>query len=318
MEYMIAAFNFAHHISNTMHRRHFLKTTPALLGMAWEIRHLPAGRKKPLLSFSTLGCPQWSFEKIVQCAADNGYQGIEIRGIQDQLDLPKCPEFSTPERIAATRRLVEDRQLRIVNLGASAQMHHADTAKRKTQLDEARRFIDLAEQLKCPFIRVFPDDLPADQEENATLDLIIKGLAELGDHAKGSGVKVLLESHGKVVRSDLLLRIMEGAAHRQVGLVWDVYNMWSVTKESPESAYKALKKYIDHVHIKDAILADGKSRYVLPGKGEVPIKDAVKTLSKGGYKGFYSFEWEKRWHPEIEEPELALPHYPKEMLTYFK
>ena len=107
---MIAAFNFAHHINNTMHRRHFLKTTPALLGMAWEIRHFPAGRKKPLLSFSTLGCPQWSFEKIVQCAADNGYQGIEIRGIQDQLDLPKCPEFSTPERIAATRRLALDLQ----------------------------------------------------------------------------------------------------------------------------------------------------------------------------------------------------------------
>ena len=110
----------------------------------------------------------------------------------------------------------------------------------------------LAAQLNCPFIRVFPDDLPADQEENATIDLIIKGLVVLGDHAKGSGVKVLLESHGKVVRSDLLLRIMEGAGHRQVGLVWDVYNMWSVTKESSESAYKALKKYIDHVHIKDA------------------------------------------------------------------
>ena len=300
-----------------MHRRHFLKITPVLLGMALQDIPFQFRKRKPLLSFSTLGCPQWSFEKIVQCAVDNGYQGIEIRGLQGQLDLPKCPEFSTPERIAVTRRAVEAHQLRIVDLGASAQMHHADSAKRKTHLDEAKRFIDLAGQLHCPYIRVFPDDLPKDQEENATIDLIIDGLVELGNYAQGSGVSVLLESHGKVVRSDLLLRIMEGAGHPQVGLVWDVFNMWSVTKEPPKKVHKTLKKYIRHTHIKDATFADGKTRYVLLGQGEAPIKEAVKALAKGGYKGYYSFEWEKMWHPEIEEPEVALPHYPKEILSYF-
>lgn len=301
-----------------MHRRHFLKTTPVLLGMTLGGMRFHTGKKKPLLSFSTLGCPQWSFAKIVQCAVENGYQGIEIRGLQGQLDLPKCPEFSTPEHIAATRRMVEERGLRIVNLGASAQMHHADSAKRKTHLDEAKRFIDLAAQLDCPYIRVFPDDLPADRDEDATIDLIIAGLTELGDYAEGSGVKVLLESHGKVVRSDLLLRIMKGAGHRQVGLVWDVFNMWSVTKEPPGKVYKTLRKYVAHVHLKDAIFADDKSRYVLLGQGEVPVKEAVKALWKGGYKGYYSFEWEKMWHPEIEEPEVAVPHYPKEVIRYFE
>ena len=28
-------------------------------------------------------------------------------------------------------------------------------------------------------------------------------------------------------------------------------------------------------------------------------------IKKGGYKGYDSFEWEKLWHPGIEEPELA-------------
>jgi len=27
------------------------------------------------------------------------------------------------------------------------------------------------------------------------------------------------------------------------------------------------------------------------------------------YGGFYNFEWEKRWHPEIEEPEVAFPQF---------
>ncbi|RYG31354.1 MAG: sugar phosphate isomerase/epimerase, partial [Chitinophagaceae bacterium] len=37
----------------------------------------------------------------------------------------------------------------------------------------------------------------------------------------------------------------------------------------------------------------------------------------GGYQGYYSFEWEKLWHPEIEEPEAALAQYPAEILKYF-
>ena len=300
-----------------MHRRQFLKTTPVFFGMALQGMPFSFGNPKPLLSFSTLGCPKWSFEKIVQRAAENGYQGIEIRGLQGQLDLTKCPEFSTPERIAATRRLVEEHQLRIVNLGASAQMHHADGVIRKTHLDEAKRFIDLAGQLGCSYIRVFPDDLPKDQDENATIQLIIDGLVELGNYTGDRGVKVLLESHGKVVGSQLLLHIMNGANHPAVGLIWDVFNMWSVTKEAPKKVFKTLQKYIMHVHLKDATFAGGKSRYVLLGQGETPVKEAVKALARGGYKGYYSFEWEKMWHPEIEEPEVAIPHYPKAILKYF-
>ena len=31
------------------------------------------------------------------------------------------------------------------------------------------------------------------------------------------------------------------------------------------------------------------------------------TLHAQGYDGWYTFEWEKRWHPELAEPEIALP-----------
>ena len=39
-------------------------------------------------------------------------------------------------------------------------------------------------------------------------------------------------------------------------------------------------------------------------------------LAEGGYKGYYCFEWEKKWHPEIEEPEVAFPHYARTMREY--
>jgi len=50
----------------------------------------------------------------------------------------------------------------------------------------------------------------------------------------------------------------------------------------------------------------------------VPVKAQVKTLAAAGYKGYYCFEWEKKWHPEIEEPEVAFPHYAKTITEYLR
>jgi sugar phosphate isomerase/epimerase len=288
-------------------RREFLKQSSGLFGLS--VLDLTAP-KKALLSFSTLGCPAWTFSQAIQFAAENHYSGIEIRGIKGDLDLPNNPIFSSTN-LASTRREVADKNLNIVNLGSSANMHFLDLAKRQKNLDEAKKYIDLAHQLNCPFIRVFPNDLPKDQDEKATIETIIQSLITLGDYAKTSGIKVLLESHGKVIKSDMLLHIMQETNHQHVGLVWDFFNMWSVTKEAPADMYNVLKKYIYHTHIKDAILTDNGETYTLLGEGNSPVKEALHALKSGGYTGYYSFEWEKLWHPEIQEPEIALPHYAK-------
>ena len=299
-------------------RRDFLKTTTGLIGFAFAGSAFEFINHEPLLSFSTLGCPDWPFEKIINFAAENNYTGIEVRGILRELDLTKCKEFNSAANIAETLKLMRDRSLRFVDLGSSAAMHHAEGTERKKNLDDAKRFIDLAQQLKCPYIRVFPNDLPKDRDRNETIDLIINGLIELGDYAKGSNVTVLMESHGEVVRKEDLKKIMQRAEHKHVGMVWDVVNMWNVTKEPPAEVYAALKKYIHHTHIKDLKMIAGKEQYVLLGKGETPIFEAIDILNKDGYKGFYSFEWEKLWHPEIDEPEIALADYPKAMKAHFK
>ncbi|MCW3106565.1 MAG: sugar phosphate isomerase/epimerase [Segetibacter sp.] len=303
---------------NNYPRRDFLQHTIGLFALAFAGSAFDFKKHKPLLSFSTLGCPDWSFEKIVNFAHENGYDGLEIRTIQRQLDLPKCAEFSSPEKIAATRKFVKDKGIKIVNLGASSALHHGNVIERKKNIDEAKQFIDLAEQLKCPYIRVFPNDFPKDQERNATIDLISKGLLELGDYAKGSSVTVLMESHGQVVKSDDLETIMQAAEHEHVGLIWDIVNMWTVTKEPPAQVYQKLKKYIRHTHIKDLNVVEGKEQYTLLGKGVSPIFEGIDALSKGGYNGYFSFEWEKMWHPEIAEPEIALADYPKAMSEHFK
>lgn len=142
-------------------RREFLKQSTGLLGLSAFDFTAPA---KPLLSFSTLGCPAWTFSQVLQHATANHYQGVEIRGIKGDLDLPNNPLFST-SYIAQTKREITDSQIKIVNLGSSANMHFIDAKKRQSNLDEAKKYIELAHQLACPFIRVFPNDLPKDQGE---------------------------------------------------------------------------------------------------------------------------------------------------------
>ena len=298
-------------------RRKFLQSSALLFSAAMIGSSFDLKKKDALLAFSTLGCPDWTFQQITDFAVQHGYTGIEIRGIQRQLDLVKCNEFSSAENIAATMKTMKEKGLQFVDLGSSATLHFGEAVERKKNLDEGRRFIDLAQQLNCPNVRVFPNNFIKEQTKEQTMDLIVKGLLELGEHAKGSNVKVLIESHGDLVHTDDLEKVMMAAQHKNVGMIWDVTNMWTITKESPAQVYQRLKKYIHHTHIKDAKLVDGKPQYAFLGQGEIPIFEAIDVLSKGDYKGYYSFEWEKLWHPEIAEPEIALADYPVVMKKHF-
>jgi sugar phosphate isomerase/epimerase len=298
-------------------RREFLQLNSTLLMATVIPTSFSAKKYKPLLSFSTLGCPDWDFQKIVAFAAANKYDGIEIRGIQRELYLPKLPVFSK-ENINTTIQKMKDRHLKFVDLGSSATLHFPEGDERQKNLDEGKRFIDLAQQIACPYIRVYPNNFPKDQDKKATKELIVKGLLELGDYAKGSNVSVLMETHGDVLYIADIADIAKASEHEHVGLVWDAYNMWSITKESPATAYEALKKYIKHTHIKDARLINGKAQFVLLGTGDSYIFEAIDILVKNKFPGYYSFEWEKLWHPEIADPEIALGDYPKAMARHLQ
>lgn len=267
------------------------------------------------LAFSTLGCPKWPWTKVLEQASGLGYAAIELRGIEAEMDLTKRPEF-IGARLAASKKDLEALSLKISDLGASARMHEADPKVRAAQMDEGRRFIDLAAQLGVPYVRVFGDRIAAGETRESTLPRVIEGLRTLGEHARGSGVGVIIESHGDFADSPSLLKILDGAAMPNVALLWDAHHTVVLGKEDPAETYKALGRYVRHTHLKDS-RADGTARrYVLTGTGEVPVKKTVDVLAAAGYRGYYCFEWEKAWHPTIEEPEVAFPHYADTMRRY--
>jgi len=291
-------------------RRDFVGTAAALL-LPWQLA------KKLPLGFSTLGCPTWPWSRILDFAAEHQFASIELRGIQASMDLTKVPELA-PERIAEAKRQLAAHGLSVSCLGASAHMHEMDPAKHTAQLDEARRFIDLAEALGAPYVRVFGNEYVAGVPREALLAHIAGALRSLGDYAKPKNVTVVIESHGDFIDSPALLEILQRADSPNVALLWDAHHTFVSGKEQPEDTVRQLGRYIRHTHLKDSVVAGNDRRYVLTGTGEVPVQRQIAALAKIGYRGFFSFEWEKRWHQEIEEPEVALAQYADVAARYLR
>ena len=101
-----------------------------------------------------------------------------------------------------------------------------------------------------------------------------------------------------------------------VGLLWDAHHTVVAGKNSPTTRSSSSGRYVRHTHLKDSTPGDTGVRYVLTGEGTVPVRETVKVLASGGYRGYYCFEWEKAWHPEIADPDVALPHFAKTIARY--
>jgi sugar phosphate isomerase/epimerase len=299
-------------------RREFLQIMSSALLVPVALREMKADmaaedRKasKIPLAFSTLGCPGWEWKKILEFASQHGFSAIELRGIEGKLDLPALPLFA-PDRIEQTKKEIAASKLKIACVSSSAQMYVEDPEKRAKELSDARRFIDLAAALGAPYVRVFggkdeSDKSPAPSAE--TKARVAAGLHELGKYAGPHHVTVIIESHDHFTSSATLKNVLQQADSEHVGLLWDAHHTFATSNEDPESTVRQLGQWICHTHLKDSTGSGEDRKYVLTGRGNVPIQKQIAALRSIGYKGFYCFEWEKLWHPEIVDPEIAIADY---------
>jgi sugar phosphate isomerase/epimerase len=195
-------------------------------------------------------------------------------------------------------------------------MHEKDPAVRAQQFDEGRRFIDLAQAMGVKYVRMFGDRIPEGEPKDEVMKRVVEGFRTMADYARPAGVTVLIESHGDFTRSADLEDILTRVASPQFALLWDAHHSFVAGKEQPAETFAKIGRWTLHTHLKDSKPEGANRRYVLLGAGEVPVKEQVRVLAAAGYKGLYCFEWEKKWHPEIEEPEVAFPHYARTMADY--
>jgi len=260
------------------------------------------------LAFSTLGCPNWELDKIVETAERLGYDGVELRAVGGTLDLLGRPEF-TSSNLSTTRSQFEDRDLEVCCVDTSCTFHSPDQKQRNAQVDLALKHAELAAELRASLIRIFPDKIQPGATRNETRDYIVESLQQLAERLPAE-VDVALETHGDFARTETTTEIVRLVNHPQVRLIWDVANSLAAG-DSIGDAGEVVDPFLSHIHLRDARPVSASEHWlpVLAGRGNVSFAEALMTIEKLNYDGYVSFEWEKYWHPEIEEPEVALPDF---------
>jgi sugar phosphate isomerase/epimerase len=264
------------------------------------------------LGFSTLGCPRYDIDQVIALATTHRFSGLEIRFMRGEVDLPKLDEFSPP-RIGETRRRFEDSGIQVVCIDTSVRMNSLDEGERRRQLESSRVHCAIAEGLGAPYLRVFGGPIPHDQDREATLEAIVEGLSRVADETSARGVTSLVETHDHFSTSESLLDLYARGASRNLGILWDTLHTYR-HGESGAHTWAQLGPRIRHVHVKDSAQSSAKGfNLVLTGEGTVPIPSFLDVLKAANYTGYVHFEWEKAWHPEIEEPDVAIPHFARYM-----
>jgi sugar phosphate isomerase/epimerase len=259
-------------------------------------------------SFSTLACPTWTLSQVIEIAVSSGYDGVELRFLEGEDSLWKLPALQG-SALAAAKRMISDQGLAVTCVDTSCRFHSPDRGEREQWIEEGKRMAELAAVLDSPGIRVFGDKLQPGADRDSTRNWIAEGVRCLAQKTKENGVDVWLETHGDFASSAETMRIVERANCTNVGVVWDPANCFTDGKEGPSEAARTLGAALRHVHLKDLKSHNGVWEPALTGSGKFPLREILAKLKAIGYKRFVSFEWEKKWWPELAEPEVAIPHF---------
>ena len=254
------------------------------------------------IAFSTLAFPDATLAAAVSAGRRWGYSGVELRLIDGELIDPAMPA----ERRAQVRRTLAVAGLPVVAVDSSIRLTGDDPGP------DLRRFLQLASDWDAPLVRVFGGGLdppPARQDRLRSAARILEQAVPL---AARLGVAIGVETHDAFSASSAVAELMAllSADEDLVGAVWDSHHPHRMG-ETPAEVYANLGPRLLLAQVKDARRAPGTEdwRLVLLGAGEVPVREMLGLLTAGGYPHWISVEWEKRWHPEIEDPEVALPQH---------
>lgn len=153
-----------------------------------------------------------------------------------------------------------------------------------------QRVVEIAGQLDARYIRMFSfyHEGGADwtKEERAE---VLSRLDKMIAYAKERDVVLLHENEKDIYgdKADRCLDLMEELGCGHFRGVFDPANFVQCGQDTWE-AYEKLKGHIAYVHIKDALVADG--RVVPAGMGDGNVERILRSLLETGFDGFLSLE----------------------------
>jgi sugar phosphate isomerase/epimerase len=189
----------------------------------------------------------WDIATIIKNCEATGYEAVELRtthkhGVE--------PAMSKAERAEVKKRCA-DSKVRLLSLGSVCEFHSPDPVAVRKNIDECKRFVELAHDIGALGVKVRPNGLPKDVPEAKTIEQIGQSLRECGETAQGSGVEIWVEVHGAETQVPARMRrMMEIANHPHVGICWNS-NPTDVENGSVKKNFALLKPWLRNAHINE-------------------------------------------------------------------
>ena len=264
------------------------------------------------ISFTTLGCPAWDMDTICARGRAYGYDGVGFRGLQGEIDVTRLPAFTSG--VAETRRKLREAGLEVSDIASSIRL--CEPEKHADNIEEARRTIAVCHELGCTNVRVFGGGDLARYTRPQLADFGRANMEAILTLDGAQDLHWLFETHDNWIKSTDCRMLLDRIPTPAFGALWDIGHTPRVGGETPQETYATIGPRVGYTHIKDAVYDPGHKlamsdgwRYVVPGTGQLPLAEVIGLLKAHGYDGWLQFEHEKRWHPELPEPEDILPAY---------
>lgn len=256
-------------------------------------------------TFSTLGCPELGLGEAVELAKGHGLADLELRTVEDRVDLPELfrERFGNAEALG---EWLKERGVRVVALDASLKL----VGNREEDRSAFLEFVEWAEALRVPYLRVFDGGTYGETISGGDLEAALETVNWWRRERESGGweTEIMVETHDCLTASASVIEL-QGKLERPLAVLWDTHHTWKKAGENPRDTWEALGRWVVHVHVKDSISKPSARHpftYVQLGEGEFPLEETLKLLEEGGYTGPRSIEWERKWHPYLPPLETAL------------
>ncbi len=268
-------------------------------------------------AFSSVAFPDWTLDRVARAAAEFGFLGLELRSFGQGSSTLACdPALSSPENV---RRALDDAGIDLACLATGARFDKPIfppvmgylLPSQHTPLEEAKHLVDVAHDVKAPYIRVYGWDVPKGQSRRATIKLISDRLGKVCDYARGRDLTVLLENGGAFSSYTDLVDILQRVGSPLLGVAYDVQAGFDAD-DNPADVVRALGKSIRIARIRDR-----RAGAPCPlGQGELPVRPFLDALADAGSDAWAVFTWDRLWLPNLEPAESVLPSAARVLFEY--
>lgn len=242
---------------------------------------------KIAINTSTLAPFALDVVKQVKLATQSGYAGIEL-WLRDIVTY-----VNNGGKLTELRNLIADSGLEVVDGIAFAKWADADKVVGKDALEQAKKEMQMLEQIGCKAIAA----PPCGNVKDVTLDQLAERFSKLYSIGEDLGVKPSIEVWGHAAILNRMSHAIYIALESRVKnpqLVLDVFHAYKGGDDF--GGVRLLNgKSIGVVHVNDYSVSIPRDiisdvNRVFPGDGDAPYGNILSDLKSTGYSGYLSLE----------------------------